>query len=98
MKIKDLVKNKDWQTLRQSLEGTWNKTPDSNCMKLRKYLDGFKDEKKLRIVMNYLIGTGFRTGRIKHKCISKLRLDISKNLKKVKTEEFSLSKYLKNII
>lgn len=96
-KIKELVKNPEWQKLRKSFEGTWTKNYQSNCFKLRDYLGDMKDEKKLRIVMNYLTGTGFRTGKIKHKCISKLRLDISKHLKKVKTEGFNLDNYLNYI-
>lgn len=98
LNMKELVKNPEWQKLRKSFEGTWKKSPESNCLKLRNYLDNFKDEKKLRIVMNYLTGTGFRTGNIKHKCISKLRFDISKHLKKVKRENINIiDDYLKDI-
>jgi hypothetical protein len=34
--------------------------------------------------MNYLTGTGFRTGRIKHPCISKIRASISAEMKRRK--------------
>jgi len=97
VKIKDLVKNSEWQSLRKSFEGTWNKTPQDNCIKLRKYLGDFKNENKLRIVMNYLTGTGFRTGRIKHKCISKLRMDISKHLKQLKNPNKTIENYIEKL-
>ncbi len=81
--IKELVKDAEWQHLRQSLVGTWKKTPEENCKKLRKYLGPLESAniKRLRIVMNYLTGSGFRYGIIKHECISKLRHDISNELK-----------------
>lgn len=85
--IKDIVKNPKWQKIRKELVGTWSTSPAENCNKLRSFLGNMKDETKLRIVMNYLTGTGFRTGRIKHPSISKLREDISKALKEVKTNK-----------
>jgi len=42
---------------------------------------------KLKRVMNYLTGTGFRTGRIAHPAISLLRRNISAALKEFKTME-----------
>ena len=82
--IKELVKDSEWQKLREDLKGKWTKDPLGNCHKLRSYLGSMNDEKKLRIVMNYLVGSGFRTGKIKHPCIQKLRNDISKALKENK--------------
>jgi len=37
---------------------------------------------KIKVVQNYLTGTGFRTGRIKHPCITKLRTELSMERKK----------------
>jgi len=84
--VKEIVKRKDWQSLREKLKGTWTKTPTSNVSKLRKWLGPIRNtsDDKLRIVMNYLTGTGFRTGKIKHESISKLREQISKELKRRK--------------
>jgi hypothetical protein len=64
--------------------GTWKEYPVENCRKLHRYLQQYNNIKKLRIVMNYLTGTGFRTGRIKHPSITKLRKKISDAMKKMR--------------
>lgn len=80
-----LVRSPEWQTVRKSLLGQWMKRPEWCCDQLRRYL-GWKGGKrplanvnknKLDVVMNYLTGTGFRTGRIKHSCITEIRTAIS---------------------
>ena len=55
-------------------------------MGAQKFLGSLRNtsDEKLRIVMNYLTGTGFRTGRIKHSCISNLRGQISAEIKRRK--------------
>jgi len=87
-KMRDLVKDVDWQTLRKNLVGTWIEQPEWACGQLSKYLGNTSEavDKKLRIVMNYLTGTGFRTGRIKHTCIQNLRTQISMEMKKRKAK------------
>jgi hypothetical protein len=84
--MKELVQDPEWQKLRSSFIGTWKTNQTQNCSKLRNYLGNIStcDEKKLRIVMNYLTGSGFRMGKIKHPCIQNLRNDISKELKRRK--------------
>lgn len=84
--MKDLVNDPEWQELRQSLIGTWKTNQVSNCKRLRSYLGNIRncEERKLRIVMNYLTGSGFRMGIIKHDCIQNLRNDISNELKRRK--------------
>ncbi len=81
--ISNLVKDPVWQKVRESLLGKWTEEPEKNCKKLREYLGSLSSTKKekLRIVMNYLTGTGFRTGNIKHPCIQKLRTEISLEIK-----------------
>ncbi len=99
--ISQLVKREDWQKLRSSLVGTWKKTPEENVRKLREWLGdlGKTEYSKLRIVMNYLTGSGFRSGKIKHEEIQKLRDEISNEMKKrerngkVTKESFLESKY-----
>ena len=84
--MSEIVKRQDWQKLRQELKGTWSSDPEGNVKKLRRWLGNLKicEYNKLRIVMNYLTGTGFRTGRIKHETISQLRADISVEMKRRK--------------
>ena len=82
--IQELVKDPVWQKTRKSLLKKWNEKPEWCCEQLRLYLDEpirKASEDKLRIVMNYLVGSGFRMGKIKHKCITQLRGEISAELK-----------------
>ena len=91
--VKEIVKDKEWQKLRKSLlGGRWKEKPDWCVQQLRKYLGSITstDEKKLRIVMNYLTGTAFRVGTISSRenpSISKLRGEISAELKKRKFQQ-----------
>ena len=86
--IKDIVKDPEWQKVRASLVGQWNLRPDWCCSQLKKFLGNISttDKDNLRIVMNYLTGTGFRIGKIKHPCIIKIRSDISMEMKKRKAK------------
>lgn len=86
-KIKDLVLDPDWQSLRKQLLGNWINNPIWCCKKLQIYLGNIKKcpYNKLRIVFNYLIGTGFRTGKISHPCIDSLRKSISIEIKRRKS-------------
>ena len=84
-----LVKDPKWQAVRKSLLGQWAKRPDWCCGQLRKYLGPLNrtDNDKIRVVMNYLTGTGFRTGRIKPPCVVKLRQQMSSEIKKRKAKK-----------
>jgi hypothetical protein len=79
-----LVKSGQWQAVRRSLLGQWSTRPEWCCSKLRTYLGSISStpNDKIKVVMNYLTGTGFRTGRIKHPCITKLRAQLSMERKK----------------
>jgi hypothetical protein len=84
-----LVRSEDWQAVRKSLLGQWKPRPDWCCSQLRKYLGNVSSTSndKIRVVMNYLTGTGFRTGRIKHPCISALRTQMSSEIAKRKAQK-----------
>ena len=76
--------DKKWQKLRDELRGTWKGNEFRNCHKLKQYMGGSVQSAtnvQLVIVMNYLTGTGFRTGAIKSPEITKLRKDISIEVK-----------------
>ena len=79
-----LVRSDSWQAVRKSLLGQWKKRPDWCCSQLRSYLGSISTthKDKLKVVQNYLTGTGFRTGLIKHPCISALRNEISEERKR----------------
>ena len=86
--MRQLVQNPNWQAVRRSLVGTWKEKPEWACDQLKKFLGQISktSNDKLRIVMNYLTGTGFRTGKIKHSCISSLRTQISMEMRKRKAK------------
>jgi CRISPR/Cas system-associated protein Csm6 len=79
-----LVRSEEWQKVRKSLLGKWKEKPEWCCAQLRKYLGSVSSasKDKLKVVMNYLTGSGFRTGKIKHPCVTKLRTEISMERKK----------------
>lgn len=83
MKIPHEIKGVEWQKVRESLVGQWKKRPIWCCGQLRKYLGSLSSthNNKLKIVMNYLTGSGFRMGKIKHECITNLRTQISMQIK-----------------
>lgn len=87
--IRDLVKDQEWQKVRKSLLGQWKEKPEWCCTQLNKYLGSISStpNKKIRIVMNYLTGTGFRTGRIKHGCITRIRTQLSTEIKRRKAKK-----------
>jgi len=84
--MKELVNRKDWQDIRKSLLGKWKSEPDKCCSKLRSFLGNIRstEDDKLRIIMNYLTSSAFRIGIISHPCTSKLRGEISAEIKRRK--------------
>ncbi len=84
-----LVRSPQWQAVRKSLLGKWKEKPTWCCSQLKKYLGSISsaNNDKIKVVMNYLTGTGFRTGRIKHACISALRTQMSSEIKKRKAQK-----------
>jgi len=90
-KISEIVKDPKWQKVRQELLGNWKDNPEENCKKIRSYLGSMSSasEDQLRIVMNYLISSGFRLGKIKNPCISKIRVEITveRNKRKFKNKK-----------
>ncbi len=87
--IKELVKDPEWQKIRISLLGKW-KTNEKECLnKLKNYMGSIDsaDIKKLKIVLNYLMGTAFRIGNISSPEIQRFRTEISVELKKRNMKE-----------
>lgn len=84
--VKELVKDPEWQKIRKSLLGQWKQRPEWCCAQLRKYLGSNPSNEKLRIVMNYVTGTGFRTKRISHPCIDRIKSQVSMEMKKRKAK------------
>jgi len=78
-----LVRSEQWQAVRKSLLGQWKERPEWCCAQLRRYLGSLSSTSndKIKVVMNYLTGTGFRTGKIKPPCAIKLRTQLSSEIK-----------------
>ena len=74
--IKKLVDDPVWQALRKSFLNTWRSQPEKNIKALRDYLGNMEDKRKLRRVLNYLTGTGFRTKTISHPSINHLLSEV----------------------
>lgn len=78
--IREIVKDPEWQKIRQSLVGKWKDHSDWCIGQVRSYVDPIPKatNDQLRIVMNYLVSSGFRTGKIHNTIkIKKLRKEIS---------------------
>jgi len=88
--IQNVVALDEWQKLRKSFLGTWKESPVENVKKLRKFLGGVKtaDDRRLRIVQNYLTGTGFRLKTITHPEITKLRNEVIDEIRRRKEERY----------
>lgn len=85
--VRELVKDPEWQKVRVSLLNQWNVRPDWCLAQLRNYLGPINKapEHKLKIVLNYLTGHGFRTKAIKeYDKIQRLRAEISAEMKRRK--------------
>jgi len=78
MDIRQVVKLPEWQKLRVGFLGTWKTTPVANVAQLRAFYDP-ADARKTRIVLNYLTGTGFRSGTIQHPAITAFREEVREN-------------------
>ena len=87
--MSELVKDPLWQKTREELLGQWTVNPEECCRKIRRYLGPISSttNDKIKIVMNYLTSTGFRTGRIKHDCITKIRHELSMEILKRKAKK-----------
>lgn len=64
--IKDIVALPEWQTLRESFVGKWKSQPDENLSMLKEFAGNLEtlSNRRLRIVQNYVTGSGFRIGVI----------------------------------
>jgi hypothetical protein len=87
--ISEIVKDPEWQKTREKMLGMWKDRPNWCLSQIRHYIGNIHscDIDKLRITMNYLVSSGFRTGvisSIKNPPIAKLRAEISAELKKRK--------------
>lgn len=81
--IRKVVALPEWQALRGDLVGTWKKTPEENVKRLRAFGGDLTDPRKVRILVNYLTGSGFRIGVISHPEITKYLEEVREAWKKI---------------
>lgn len=80
MRIQDVVNDHEWQEMRKGFVGTWKKTPERNCDRLRQYLYEVPgDALRHRRILNYLTGSGFRMGVINHPAIDSLLMEVRRS-------------------
>lgn len=82
--IRVVVADTEWQALRKSFIGKWKRDPETNVKALRGFLERRKDDRALRCVYNYLTGSGFRGGVIKHQSIDILLMEVRNEVMKRK--------------
>lgn len=97
--ISEIVKDPEWQKTREKILGQWKERPNWCISQIRRYIGNIHtcDINKLRITMNYLVSSGFRTGKISSRdnpSIPKLRAEISAELKKRKFKHEQLQSSL----
>jgi hypothetical protein len=66
MKIQDIVQLPEWQNLRKYFVGKWKLQPEKNLQLLKEFAGNLNtiSNRRLRIIQNYLTGSGFRIGII----------------------------------
>lgn len=66
MNIKDIVNIPEWQELRSYFVGKWKTQPEKNLKMLKDFGGNLKtlSNRRLRILQNYVTGSGFRIGKI----------------------------------
>lgn len=62
--IRRVVADESWQLLRHSFLGRWKLEGESLLVELRRYAGDQTDPARVRRVLNYLTGSGFRSGTI----------------------------------
>lgn len=87
-KISEIVQRDDWQRVRKNLLGRWKTEPLDCCRELKLWLGPVSkaSNDELRIMMNYLTGSAFRMGKIKHPCIQNIRNIVSQEINHRKTK------------
>lgn len=75
---KKVVDLPEWQEIRVSLLGKWKLDPIGNLNKLKKFLGPITTttNRKIRIIHNYITGSGFRLGIIKFPELEKFQNDV----------------------
>jgi hypothetical protein len=71
--IQEVVNDPEWQALRLSLLRRWRNFPTECLEDLRQYGGDLSDPDKVRRLLNYLTGSGFRTGKINSPAIEAYR-------------------------
>ena len=73
MNIQDIVKIPEWQKLRAYFVGKWTTQPEKNLEMLKEFAGDLTklSNRRLRIVQNYVTGSGFRIGKISSPEITK---------------------------
>ena len=88
MNIQDIVKIPEWQELRAYFVGKWKKQPEKNLQMLKDFAGDLTklSNRRLRVVQNYVTGSGFRIGKISSDEIQKFIEQVRKEVADRKTD------------
>jgi len=82
MNIQDIVQIPEWQKLRAYFVGKWKSQPEKNLEMLKDFAGDLTklSNRRLRIVQNYVTGSGFRIGIISSKEITDFVEEVRKEV------------------
>lgn len=82
MNIQDIVQIPEWQKLRAYFVGKWKSQPEKNLQMLKDFAGDLTklSNRRLRIVQNYVTGSGFRIGIISSDEIQKFVEQVRKEV------------------
>ena len=88
MNIQDIVKIPEWQELRAYFVGKWKEQPEKNLQMLKDFAGDLTklSNRRLRVVQNYVTGSGFRIGKISSDEIQKFVEQVRKEVADRKTD------------
>lgn len=79
-RLKEIVRDIEWQRIRESFLGTWKTQAVENVRTLRNYLGDISklhpDDPKFVRVYNYIACSGFRSKKIQHPDVTKLHHEL----------------------
>lgn len=74
--IRALAAMPEWRALRDGLAGGWRRDPTGNAARLRAFVGDGTDGRRVRVVLAYLAGAAFRSGRLSHPEIDRLFAEV----------------------
>ncbi len=81
--IAEVVDDPEWQRVRRGLLGRWKREPGRCLQELRAYLGPMRCRWRVARTLNYLTGSMFRAGMVKHRGVARLRQEVSRRYREL---------------